>query len=274
MYSDAEASGRPRAMTVRSAVATPGGLPRLAGPAAGAAHRRGDRGLERVAAPAGVERTVLWSAGAASRHRRRSGGAPRGPRGTPGGARADSRRGHGSLERPRSAEVAVMRSVRRRMRGVVQGAERPRPRWGRHRACDTGRRMDPSRKRTIRLVVALSAAVVLASALIYTSFTASTEARNPSQLLASAVPGKSYELTGKVAEGSWTQRGAVNVFRVRDRDGHDSVPIRYAGSVPDPFREGREVVVTVSKRNGEWVGEKDSLITKCPSKFQTEAPKT
>jgi cytochrome c-type biogenesis protein CcmE len=134
--------------------------------------------------------------------------------------------------------------------------------------------MDPARKRTIRLVVALSAAVLLASALIYTSFTASTEAKSPSQLLASAVPGKSYELTGKVADGSWTERGAVNVFKVRDRDGHVSVPIRYAGSVPDPFREGREIVVTVTKRDGEWVGEKDSLITKCPSKFQTEAPKT
>src|SRR3954452_2813286 len=111
--------------------------------------------------------------------------------------------------------------------------------------------MDPHRKRTIRLVVALSAAVILASALIYTSFTASTEARSPSQLLKDAVPGKSYELTGKVADGSWTKRGAVNVFKVRDRDGHESVPIRYAGSVPDPFREGREIVVTVSKRNGE-----------------------
>jgi cytochrome c-type biogenesis protein CcmE len=134
--------------------------------------------------------------------------------------------------------------------------------------------MDPARKRTIRLVVALSAAVLLASALIYTSFTASTEAKSPSQLLASAVPGKSYELVGKVANGSWSQRGAVNVFKVRDRDGHVSVPITYAGSVPDPFREGREIVVTVSKRNGQWVGEKDSLITKCPSKFKSEAPKS
>jgi len=112
--------------------------------------------------------------------------------------------------------------------------------------------MDPSRKRTIRLVVALSAAVLLASALIYTSFTASTEARSPSQLLAGAVPGKSYELTGKVAEGSWA----------------------YSGTVPDPFREGREVVITVTKQGDRWVGEKDSLVTKCPSKFQTEAPTT
>ena len=132
--------------------------------------------------------------------------------------------------------------------------------------------MDPSRKRTVRLIVALSAAVVLAVALIYTSFTASTEARSPSELLASAQPGHSYELVGKVADGSWTRRGAVNVFRVRDRDGHVSVPIRYAGSVPDPFREGREVVVTVHKQGAVFVGEKDTLITKCPSKFTTKPP--
>ena len=49
--------------------------------------------------------------------------------------------------------------------------------------------MDPSRKRKIRLVVALSAALLLASALVYTSFTASTEAKSPSQLLASAQAG-------------------------------------------------------------------------------------
>jgi len=132
--------------------------------------------------------------------------------------------------------------------------------------------MDPSRKRTIRLVVALSAAVVLASALIYTSFTASTEARSPSQLVASAVPGKSYQLTGKVSE--WTKKGAVNAFRVRDREGHESVPVVYRGAVPDPFRVGREVIVTVRKQGDGFVGEKDSLVTKCPSKFQAEKPQT
>ena len=132
--------------------------------------------------------------------------------------------------------------------------------------------MDPHRKRKIRLVVALSAAVILAVALVYTSFTASTEARSPSQLLQSAEPGRAYELTGKVAEGSWTKRGAVNVFRVRDRDGHVSVPIRYSGAVPDPFREGREIVVTVRKQGSTFVGEKDTLITKCPSKFTAAPP--
>jgi len=132
--------------------------------------------------------------------------------------------------------------------------------------------MDPSRKRTIRLVVALSAALLLASALVYTSFTASTEAKSPSQLLASAEPGRSYEVVGKVVDGSWSRQGSVNVFKVRDRDGHVSVPIRYSGAVPDAFREGREIVVTVHKQGAGFIGEKDSLITKCPSKFTTEAP--
>jgi cytochrome c-type biogenesis protein CcmE len=51
--------------------------------------------------------------------------------------------------------------------------------------------VDPQRKRKIRLVVALSAAVLLAVALVYTSFSASSEARQPSELV-NAAPGGSY----------------------------------------------------------------------------------
>jgi cytochrome c-type biogenesis protein CcmE len=127
--------------------------------------------------------------------------------------------------------------------------------------------MDPARKRTVRLVVALTAAVLLAGALAWTSFSASSEARTPAQL-AHAAPGKTYQLTGKVAKGSYVRRGNVHTFRVVERAGSASVPVRYAGSVPDPFREGREVIVTVRKgADGTFVGEPDSLITKCPSKF-------
>ena len=127
--------------------------------------------------------------------------------------------------------------------------------------------MDPARKRRVRLVVALGAAVMLAVALAWTSFSASSDATTPSKLAASAEPGKSYQLTGKVADGSYHRRGSVHEFRVRERTGTTSVPVRYEGSVPDPFREGREVIVTVRKQGGTFVGEKDSLITKCPSKF-------
>src|SRR4051795_7693003 len=127
--------------------------------------------------------------------------------------------------------------------------------------------MDPRRKRRIRLVVALSAAVVLAGALVYTSFSASSEARTPSQLLSSAVPGHSYELTGKVAPGSVHHEGSTLIFAVRDRAGTKAVPIRYRGAVPDPFRVGREVIVQVRKQGTTFVGQPDSLVTKCPSKF-------
>jgi cytochrome c-type biogenesis protein CcmE len=133
--------------------------------------------------------------------------------------------------------------------------------------------MDPRRKRTTRLVVALSAAVVLAGALVYTSFSASSEATEPSRLAREAKPGRSYQLTGKVVPG-YRREGATLLFRVRDRQGSASVPVRYTGTVPDPFRAGREVIVDVRKRGSVFVGEKDSLVTKCPSKFSKSEQQT
>ena len=58
---------------------------------------------------------------------------------------------------------------------------------------------------------------------------------------------------------------------LRDRNGTASVPIRYTGSVADTFRAGREVIVTVKRQGTTFVGEKDSLVTKCPSKFQEQS---
>src|SRR5829696_6173869 len=127
--------------------------------------------------------------------------------------------------------------------------------------------MDPRRKRTIRLVIALSVAVVLGGALIYTSFSAATESREPSDLVAGATPGKTYELTGKVKRGTVKRQDNVLLFDVRDRKGTASIPVRYTGSVPDPFREGREVILKGNVDNGLFRAEPDSLITKCPSKF-------
>ena len=128
--------------------------------------------------------------------------------------------------------------------------------------------MDPSRKRKVRLVVALGSALLLAGTLLYTSFASSTEAKTPSQVLA-AGSGSSYEMTGKVVPGS-IQRpndGSL-VFKVADRTGAKAVQVHYTGTVPDPFRDGREVIVTGKLENGVFVGERNSLVTKCPSKFQ------
>ena len=127
--------------------------------------------------------------------------------------------------------------------------------------------MDPARKRKARAVVLLTVALLLAGALIYTSFSAATETATPSKLVASADPDRSYELTGKVVEGSVERRGEELRFAIRDRAGQTAIPVTYAGVVPDPFREGREVIVTGRVVDGTLVAERDSLITKCPSKF-------
>ena len=133
--------------------------------------------------------------------------------------------------------------------------------------------MDPSRKRRLRLAIALSVAVLLAGALVYTSFSASTQASTPSDVVSSAEPGRSYELTGKVVDGSVKRDGERLRFAVRDRNGSTSVPVSYAGVVPDPFREGREVIVSGKVEGETFVAERDSLVTKCPSKFTKDEEK-
>jgi cytochrome c-type biogenesis protein CcmE len=127
--------------------------------------------------------------------------------------------------------------------------------------------MDPARKRTLRFSIALSCAVLLAGALIFTSFASSSEAKTPSELAKAADAGETYQLTGKVVDGSIEKSGPVTRFRVRDREGNTSVPVVYEGAVPDPFRDGREVIVDVRMQGTMFVGERDSLVTKCPSKF-------
>ena len=129
--------------------------------------------------------------------------------------------------------------------------------------------MDPQRKRKIRLVVALSVAVLLAVGLIYTSFSASTEAKQPSELI-SAPSGTDYQLTGRVVKGSVEREDEGLSFLVADRDGgSESLPVRYSGVVPDPFRGGREIILEGTVERGTFVGEPDTLVTKCPSKFTT-----
>jgi cytochrome c-type biogenesis protein CcmE len=133
--------------------------------------------------------------------------------------------------------------------------------------------MDPSRKRKVRFVVALGVAVLLAGALVYTSFSASSEARTPSQLLTASAPGEVYKLTGRVEPG-YKRDGTTTHFRVRDRAGKGSVPVTYEGTLPDPFRPGREVIVSVRRQGDGFVGERGSLITKCPSKFTASEQKS
>jgi cytochrome c-type biogenesis protein CcmE len=133
--------------------------------------------------------------------------------------------------------------------------------------------VDPSRKRKIRLGVALCVAVFLGVALIYVSFNASDQTREPSQIL-TATPGQKFEMNAKVVPKSVRHDGETLKFEVEDRNGGRAMPVSYQGVVPDPFRGGREIVLTGAMENGTFVGEPESLITKCPSKFKTDASET
>ena len=77
--------------------------------------------------------------------------------------------------------------------------------------------MDHDRKRQIRLVIALTVAVLLAVALIYTSFNAGTEAREPSDVLAQGPSNETYQLTGEVTD--YKREGSDLGFDITDRDG-------------------------------------------------------
>jgi cytochrome c-type biogenesis protein CcmE len=120
----------------------------------------------------------------------------------------------------------------------------------------------------VRLVVALSVAAVLAVFLIWTSLAGGTPSLQPSELA-----GKTGEVgvAGIVVgprEGD--PRGAGLRFNVRDIEGTATVPVVYKGSVPDLFKVGREVYMKGQLVDGVFVATKDSLVTKCPSKYAPE----
>ena len=132
-----------------------------------------------------------------------------------------------------------------------------------------GRGMDPSRKRAIRLTVALTVALLLASALVYTSFAAGRDEVTASQLVKKARPGKTFILAGTVLSRSVQRDGGTLLFRVRDPKLKMSVLVRYTGEIPDPFAPGRGVLVDVQGTgSGPYVGQANTLTTKCPSKYQ------
>lgn len=122
-----------------------------------------------------------------------------------------------------------------------------------------------ARPNPVRLVIALSVAAALAVFLLYVSVSGGMASIQPSQL-----KGRQGEvaLVGKViGKPSGDAYAAGLRFRMQDVAGSSSVPIVYRGSVPDLFKPGREVRVEGRLRNGVFIAKRDSLQTKCPSKY-------
>lgn len=125
----------------------------------------------------------------------------------------------------------------------------------------------------IRFIVAIGLAVALGSWLAWTSLGGALETyAGPGEL--GAASGETYRLNGLVGAGApanpseRAQSAAGLRFTLVDKESPgERVQVLYRGSVPDAFRDGREIVVVGSVRNGTFVAEHDSMIALCPSKF-------
>jgi cytochrome c-type biogenesis protein CcmE len=115
-------------------------------------------------------------------------------------------------------------------------------------------------------VLALSVAAVLAVFLVYVALAGGgTPAVQPSELQGRT---EAVVLSGRVVGP--VVRGDVNRFRLRDPKGTATVRVTYAGGLPDQFKVGRDLRVDGQLRQGVFVGEPGTMVTKCPSKY---APK-
>jgi cytochrome c-type biogenesis protein CcmE len=129
-------------------------------------------------------------------------------------------------------------------------------------------------KSRLRFTLALTVAAVLGGALLYFSIGGALQTYvSPAQLL-SSTPGQVYRLDAIVS-----QQPVVNPqdqadsprglrFWVQDKQNAAArVLVIYTGLVPDAFKATREVVVTGTRSGNTFVAQRNSMITKCPSKF-------
>lgn len=118
-------------------------------------------------------------------------------------------------------------------------------------------------------MIALSVAAALAVFVVYTALAGNGVA----QLKPSTVAGHGGDVTlvgavvGPVKGDAYT-RGGLR-FQLEDigKASAARVPVDYTGSVPDLFKVGRHIVVEGTYRNGVFVAKRNSLVTKCPSKY-------
>lgn len=107
------------------------------------------------------------------------------------------------------------------------------------------------KKRRIQVILLAAVALALSTALIgYGMRDGINFFRSPSQVLADPPgPAETFRIGGLVEEGSLV-RGQGETITFRVTDGGASVPVSYAGVLPDLFGEGEGMVGT-----GRWDGE-------------------
>src|SRR5690242_1698918 len=103
--------------------------------------------------------------------------------------------------------------------------------------------MSPKKKRRLAFAIALLLAGGVAAALVIVALRDNVLFfYSPTDLAERPVPpGQSFRIGGLVQSGSLVRESGLNV-RFTVTDGKSSVPVHYAGVLPDLFREGQGVV--------------------------------
>lgn len=119
---------------------------------------------------------------------------------------------------------------------------------------------------TIIAFVLLAGGVVL---IILSSTNSGAYSLNINEVLKNRSTLKGHELrvSGTVVRGSLSEGSTAfdHTFEIADENGR-TIRVTYHGALPDPFAEGRHVIVQgILQDNG--VVEASQLIVKCPSKY-------
>lgn len=78
-------------------------------------------------------------------------------------------------------------------------------------------------------------------------------------------------VAGNVVSGTIQKNEATQVINFEIQDSAGKMPVVYAGTVPDIFKAGIQVVVE-GKLGPDGVFHAQNLLAKCPSKFQSATP--
>ena len=81
--------------------------------------------------------------------------------------------------------------------------------------------------------------------------------------------GKTLKVAGKAANIQQIVEDGKNTYHFNVVEGGASIPISYAGFVPDTFKEGAEVVVT-GKLLADGTIQSSEILAKCASKYEAK----
>lgn len=129
-------------------------------------------------------------------------------------------------------------------------------------------RRDGKRRQLVAIALVIAVAV---GYLVYSGLGTTVYYQTVSELQAGGPSGaaRQVRIAGTVTDDAIVREDGGAVVRFTMADAGGALPVTYKGAVPDIFGPGIEVVVEGKYTGGQFVA--DTLLAKCPSKFDTAA---